>query len=240
VTQLRVSTGGTGTPVLLLLHGMGATSDVWAGLIAALDGRAHVAPDLPGHGGSAPLPEYTFEAVAAAVAPLVDPAGTVVVGHSFGGVIALHLASRPGVRAVVGVGIKVAWTPDELAGAAALAARTAKTFPTRAEAIARHLRLAGLDGLVAPDDPALDAGVVQTADGWRPAFDQRAFGIGEPGVAALLAVAPVPVVLARGEHDRMVSSEQLAALVPDPVVLPGLGHNAHVEDPAAVLRIVAP
>jgi pimeloyl-ACP methyl ester carboxylesterase len=50
----------------------------------------------------------------------------------------------------------------------------------------------------------------------------------------------VPVVLARGEHDRMVSAEQLAALVPEPVVLPGLGHNAHVEDPAAVLRIVAP
>jgi len=240
VTELRVSSGGTGTPVLLLLHGMGATSDVWTGLIAALDGRAYVAPDLPGHGGSAPLAEYTFEAVAAAVAPLVDPVGTVVVGHSFGGVIALHLASRPGVRAVVGVGIKVAWTPDELAGAAGLAARPAKTFPTRAEAITRHLRLAGLDGLVAPEDPALGAGAVETADGWRPAFDQRAFGVGEPGVAALLAAAPVPVVLARGEHDRMVSSEQLAALVPDPVVLPGLGHNAHVEDPAAVLRIVAP
>jgi len=235
-----VLSGGTGTPVLLLLHGMGATADVWAGMIATLGDRAYVAPDLPGHGGSAPLPEYTFEAVAAAVAPLVDPAGTVVVGHSFGRVIALHLAGRPGVRAVVGVGIKVAWTADELAGAAGLAARPAKTHPTRVEAIARHLRLAGLDGLVAPDDPALDAGVAQTADGWRPAFDQRAFGVGEPGVAALLAAAPVPVVLARGEHDRMVSTEQLAALVPDPVVLPGLGHNAHVEDPAAVLRIVAP
>ena len=56
------------------------------------------------------------------MAPLLDPAGTVVVGHSFGGVVGLHLAQRPGVRAVVGVGIKVAWTPDELARAAALGA----------------------------------------------------------------------------------------------------------------------
>jgi pimeloyl-ACP methyl ester carboxylesterase len=38
----------------------------------------------------------------------------------------------------------------------------------------------------------------------------------------------------------MVTMEQLAAIVPDPVVLPGLGHNAHVEDPAAVLRLAAP
>jgi pimeloyl-ACP methyl ester carboxylesterase len=233
--ELRVRRDGTGTPVLLLLHGMGATSDVWDG--TAFGGRSWVAPDLPGHGGSPALPEYTFAAVAEAVAPLVDPAGTVIVGHSFGGAIGLHLAGRPGVRSVVGVGIKVAWTADELARAAALAARPAQVFVTRAEAVARHLRVAGLDGLVAPDDPAVDAGVVESDGGWRLAFDQRVFGVGEPGVAGLLAAAPVPVVLARGEHDQMVSTEQLLALVPDPVVLPGVGHNAHVEDPAAVLRL---
>jgi pimeloyl-ACP methyl ester carboxylesterase len=234
-----VRRGGTGTPVFLLLHGMGATADVWNGLIAALGPRAYVAPDLPGHGGSPALPGYTFAAVAEAAAPLVDPAGTVVVGHSFGGAIGLRLADRPGVQAVVGVGIKVAWTADELARAAALAARPVPVFATRAEAVARYLRVAGLDGLVAPDDPAVDAGVVETEGGWRLAFDQRAFGVGEPGVAELIAAATVPVVLARGEHDRMVSTAHLAALVPDPVVLPGLGHNAHVEDPAAVLRLVS-
>ena len=46
------------------------------------------------------------------------------------------------------------------------------------------------------------------------------------------------MVLARGEHDRMVSHEELAALVPDALTLPGLGHNAHVEDPAAVRALV--
>jgi pimeloyl-ACP methyl ester carboxylesterase len=236
---LRVRSGGRGEPVVLLLHGLGATAEVWDGLVPRLPG-AWVAPDLPGHGGSGPLPEYTFAAVADAVADLVDPAGTVVLGHSFGGVIGLHLAGRPGLRAVVGLGIKVVWTPEELARAAALAAREPARFATREEAVARHLRLSGLDGLVAPDAPAAAAGVVEQDGAWRPTLDPRAFGVGDPLIAALLAAAPVPVVMARGEHDAMVSAEQLRALVPDPVNLPGLGHNAHVEDPAAVADLLAP
>lgn len=50
----------------------------------------------------------------------------------------------------------------------------------------------------------------------------------------------MPVLLARGEHDAMVSAAQLAELVPGPVELPGLGHNAHVEDPAALRRLLFP
>lgn len=34
-----------------------------------------------------------------------------------------------------------------------------------------------------------------------------------------------------------VTDDDLAALAPAPVRLPGLGHNAHVEDPAAVLAL---
>ena len=151
--------------------------------------------------------------------------------------IGLHLATRPGVRAVIGLGIKVAWSAEELARAAALAGREPSTFGTREQAVARYLRVAGLDGLV---DPAVDAGVAQADGGWRTALDPRAFGVGDPRVADLLAAARVPVVLARGEHDAMVSNEQLAALVPGPVELAGLGHNAHVEDPAALLPLVAP
>jgi pimeloyl-ACP methyl ester carboxylesterase len=239
-TKLRVRRGGTVAPTVLLLHGLGATGDVWNGFVHVLDDRMWVAPDLPGHGGSAPLPAYTFTAVAETVADLVEPAGTVVLGHSFGGVIGLHLAGRPGVRAVLGVGVKVAWTPDELARAAALAERPAPTFDSREQAVARHLRVSGLGGLVDPGDAAVEAGVRRVEGGWRPAFDPRAFGVGEPGLAALLAASPVPVVLARGERDPMVSTADLAALVPDPVVLPGLGHNAHVEAPAALLPLVAP
>ncbi|MET7398967.1 alpha/beta hydrolase [Dactylosporangium sp. NPDC005572] len=236
MTELRVLRGGGRGPTVVLLHGLGATADVWDGVGQALAGVSWVAPDLPGHGGSAHLDGYTFAAVAAAVAPLVDPAGTVVVGHSFGGVVGLHLAGVPGVRAVVGVGIKVSWTPAELAKAADLAARPASIFAARDEAERRHLRIAGLDGLAAAPDAAVRA----VPGGWGLAFDQRAFGVGEPGVAALLAAAPVPVLLARGEHDQLVSSADLDALVPEFVVLPGLGHNAHVENPAALVNQLPP
>jgi pimeloyl-ACP methyl ester carboxylesterase len=242
--ELRVRRGGTRQPSILLLHGLGATCDVWDGLIDVLGDRSWVAADLPGHGRSPALPRYTFATVAEAVAALVDPAGTVIVGHSFGGVVALHLARLAGVRAVVGLGIKVEWSDDELARSAALARRPVPTFGTRAEAVARHLRVAGLDGLVDPGDPALAAGVIEVGTaagdhGWRPAFDPRAFEVGEPGIAGLLAATRVPVVLARGEHDPMVSTAQLAALLPHPVELAGLGHNAHVENPAALLPLIA-
>ena len=60
-----------------------------------------------------------------------------------------------------------------------------------------------------------------------------------PDMVGLLAQARCPVVLARGEHDPMVTDDDLAALVTHPVVLPGLGHNAHVEDPAAVLALAS-
>jgi pimeloyl-ACP methyl ester carboxylesterase len=256
--MMRVRHGGRDAPAVLLLHGLGATGDVWDGLTGLLGRTAWTAPDLPGHGGSAALPEYTYAAVADAVAGLVDPRGTLVIGHSFGGVIGLRLAARPGVRAVIGLGIKVAWTAAELSRAAGLAAREAPVCATREEAVRRHLRVAGLDGLVDPADAALDAAVAPqgpgfsapsggpgagsgtAGDGWRPTFDVRAFGVGDPGVAGLIAAAPVPVLLARGEHDRMVTAAQLRGLVPDPVELAGLGHNAHVEDPAALLRLARP
>lgn len=81
----RVNQGGSGEPVLLLLHGLGATGDVWQGWRPLL-ARRWLAPDLPGHGGSPPLSSYTFESLAAAVADTVGTdAHTVVLEHSLGG-----------------------------------------------------------------------------------------------------------------------------------------------------------
>jgi len=240
---LRVRDGGEGDQLLLLLHGLGATGDVWSGWAPLLErhwpGR-WVAPDLPGHGGSAALPAYTFEALAEAVGPLVPPDGrTVVLGHSLGGVVALALAARRPVAAVIGLGIKVAWTADELSRAKGLAERPVAWFDSRDEAVARHLRISGLAGLVAPDDPAALGGVRAEDGRWRLALDQRAFGVGAPPMAALVAGSPAPVTLARGERDPMSTGEQLAELGVPVVTLPGLGHNAHVESPQRCWSLLA-
>ena len=47
------------------------------------------------------------------------------------------------------------------------------------------------------------------------------------------------MVLARGSEDPFVRPDDVTDLVDDPVTLDGLGHNPHVEEPAAVARLLA-
>lgn len=216
--------GSDDGPLLVLLHGLGATAEVWDGVTRVWPGGWLVV-DLPGHGRSDLAPPYTFARHADAVRPLL-PADRdlVVMGHSMGGVVALELADV--ASAVVAFGVKVDWPEEHVASAQRMAERPVMYFPTRDEAVARYLKLAGLA------DQDTEAGVVETADGWRVAQDPATFGVGVPDMAGLLARATCPVVVARGEHDPMVADA--------PVTLPGLGHNAHVEDPAAVVALVVP
>lgn len=235
---MRVHQGGSGEPLLLLLHGLGATGDIWDAwrpLLARRWPGRWIAPDLPGHGGSAPLPGYTFDGLAAAVAAIAPPsARTVVLGHSLGGVVGLALASGRfpvHVQAVIGLGIKTAWTAEELDRAQAVARRPLAWFASRDEAAARYLRVSGLAGLLPADDPAVDAGLSEQDGQWRLAMDPAAFAVGAPDMAELLSQSQAPVTLARGEHDPMNTDEELAQLGVEAVTLPGLGHNAHVQSP---------
>ena len=240
--DLHVRRGGDG-PALLLLHGLGADAGVWDPLLPHVGEHWRwAAVDLPGHGASAALSRYSFGALPAAVAPAVDPdEPLVVLGHSLGGVVALALASGwfgLHVTGAVALGSKVVWTSDELARARALAGRPVKVFGSRDDAVARALEVAGLTGLVG--ESAAERLVVEVDDGWRLALDPAAFGVGAPDAPGLLAAARCPVVLARGAGDPMVSAGQLAALAAGPVDLAGAGHNAHVEDPAAVAALLEP
>jgi pimeloyl-ACP methyl ester carboxylesterase len=235
---LRTQAGGDGEPLIVLLHGLGATGDVWRGwrpLLARRWPGRWIAPDLPGHGGSPPMAAYTFDDLAAQVARAVQPSDRIVVlGHSLGGVVGLALASgrfSVPVHAVIGLGIKVVWTDEDLDRAQAVARRPVAWFGSRDEAAARYLRVSGLAGLMPADDPAVDAGLREQEGRWRLAMDPGAFAVGKPDMARLLAGSRAVVTLARGEHDPMNTDEQLARLGGPTVTIPGLGHNAHVESP---------
>ncbi|HRW18693.1 MAG TPA: alpha/beta hydrolase [Dermatophilaceae bacterium] len=238
-------------PALLLLHGLGANAHVWDGLIRLLrqrdPERVVVAPDLPGHAGGPRLAHYSFGEVAAAVAePLDRSLRYAVLGHSFGGVVALTLATGwfgLDITEVTAVGVKVAWSEQDGARAAALAVKPHAWFETHAAAAERFAKVAGLWDVVPTDHPAIGAGVEPVDGGWRTTVDPATTGGGAPDMVGLLAAARAPVRLARGELDPMCTAEDLVELaaqtgMPPHLTLAGVGHNPHVEAPEAVLELV--
>ncbi len=96
--RMRYFVGGEGEP-LVLLHGLSGAAANWIELAPRLAERWRVlVPDLPGHGGSAPLPAApNLDAFAERVHLVAAREGMLpasVVGHSFGGLVALRWAIR--------------------------------------------------------------------------------------------------------------------------------------------------
>jgi pimeloyl-ACP methyl ester carboxylesterase len=254
-TDLHVRTAGSGSPVLVLLHGLGVNGAVWEPFVAHLGswpGRI-VIPDLRGHGRSPHADHYTTAAHAADVAALVDGERAVyAIGHSMGGMIALALpdgSHAVDVRGVFAFGLKIAWTDGERAKLAAFAHKPAKRFATREEAGERFLRTTGLAGLVSAGAPVVEAGISPDGGGWRLAADPRAGLVvgastaphsGDAGAyaAAVWRASTAPRRLACGRRDAMVTLDETRALDPDAIVLGDTGHNAHVEDPGLLFRAV--
>lgn len=99
----EVLTTGAGAPVIFF-HGWGLSPRSYLPALraAAAHDRQLIAPSLPGFGGSAPLPlrrqnlSGIADHMAAVLEELGHTGGVDVVGHSFGGGVALELgASRP-------------------------------------------------------------------------------------------------------------------------------------------------
>jgi pimeloyl-ACP methyl ester carboxylesterase len=242
---MHEETGGRGPDLLVMLHGLGATAGVWSPMRERAGARwagRWLALDLPGHGGGERLASYAIgqcaAAVARAVLPHVDRAGRVVVlGHSFGGVIGMALATGWfGVtpHAVFGAGIKASWTDTEVERLASMAAQPAKCFATEAEAWERYLKVSGLAGLAAPGSDVAARGIAADGSGWRLAMDPAANGVGKPPLSELMGLARCPVHLARGGQDAMVTLAQTQAIDASAVDLGAHGHNVMVEAPDAV------
>jgi pimeloyl-ACP methyl ester carboxylesterase len=244
--HLYFTQSGVGSPVLVLLHGQGANGDVWDGLKPFIaqhwPGRS-IVPDLRGHGRSFHAAPYAVGTYAADITALIAPdEEAVVVGHSLGGAVALCLASQwfgVRVRAVVAFGVKVHWTEEELARRRQLAAAPVRWFERREDAIERYLKVSGQFGLIDVASPAAASGVAADRGRYRLAADPLInSGRQQPDIAAIYRAAAAPVTLAVGSHDPMLSVADARRLAPDAAILEGLGHNAHIERPAAIWDLI--
>lgn len=93
--RVRVSIVGDGPP-LLLINGIGANIEMWQPLIDQLPDRQIIAFDMPGTGGSStpivPRPMYFVARLTAALVRTLGYDQVDVLGLSWGGLVAQHLA----------------------------------------------------------------------------------------------------------------------------------------------------
>jgi pimeloyl-ACP methyl ester carboxylesterase len=245
-------------PVLLLIHGMGGSSENWRTVIEPL-ARDHtvIVPDLPGHGGSAPGGDYSVGGLAAGLRDLLlvlDHDRVTVVGHSLGGGIAMQFAyqfpeiverlvlvSSGGLGPEVSLLLRAAALP----GAGPFIAATAPVV----RALGRGLRRAEGRGR----RPSTDVTEVMHGYGLLTDPERRAgflatvrsvIGIGGQRVSAvdrLYLAEAVPVLIVWGARDRLVPAghaEEAHRSIPGSrlEVFEEAGHLPQLEEP---MRFVA-
>lgn len=243
---VHLERGGDTGPTVLLLHGSGATAAVWAPVLRELGngGLRWITVDLPGHGRSEWLPAYHHRDYAAVVGKAVDMSEIdLVVGHSLGALVALTLADGThGVRvgAVTAIAMKVGWTPEQLSRRASQADRPQKTFGNRRDALRLFAKVSGI-----PEDcpvSLLATGIRRTPDGYQLAADPRLTAdppAAQEELSAVLGRVAAPVRLVCGAADPGINPGDMVAVLGRAVeVIPGAGHNPHIDDPARVAELI--
>lgn len=246
--HMHTEVTGSGDDLLVLLHGLGATGAIWQALVAARPadrpGRI-MTLDLPGHGGSGHLDSYDMPIVAARVgeaiqANLSGSGGYRVLGHSYGGVVALALAGAGVSRVpdfVYGLGIKSIWGQAELEGMHGLAHKPARLFPDQEGAREWYLKVSGLTGLDTGGVDCAGRGVVESPAGeWRLALDPALYRITPPDLAALTRDQQGRFSLGYGADDSLVDVADLQRFDPAVCSMEGGGHNIMVDNPQTVWR----
>lgn len=227
----------------MLLHGFGQTGRCWGPLAPEL-ARDHevVRLDAPGHGGSAAV-----VADLPTTGRLVAEAGgaATYVGYSMGARMALHVATE--VPAVVRGLVLIGGTPgiEDPAERAARRARDAE--------LAARIRRDGMDAFVdrwlaqpmfagLPPEGRFDTERRRNpADGVATSLELAGTGAQEPLWDRLGAIAAPVLVVAGHEDDRYAAiGRRMVDALPDATLalVPDAGHSAHLEQPAATVRIV--
>lgn len=254
----HVQVAGEGDDVLLL-HGTGASTHSWRGLFALLaqDFRV-IAPDLPGHAFTDPLPygRLNLPGMAEAVGALVtklDARPRLIVGHSAGAAIAIRMTldGRAEPEAIVSLNgalfpISNSFARPFFVGAAKLMALNPVTpwlFAMRArDPVAVRRLLDGTGSKIDPIDETIYRRLAATTShaagalGMMAGWDLAAFQDDLPKLAT-------PLLLVVGDADAMVPPGRAAGVArlarsARVVRLPGLGHLAHEEDPEAIRALI--
>ncbi|MBR7678049.1 alpha/beta fold hydrolase [Streptomyces daliensis] len=249
---MHVERAGERGPLVLCLHGIGSSS---AAFTAQLDGLGHrarvLAWDAPGYGRSAdPQGPLDLDGYADTAAALIRAHsgdahsdsthgdGAHVLGVSWGGVIALRLATRhPDLVAGLIVADSSPGSGTDEAKAAAMRGRAAELekLGPRAFAERRGPRL------VSPDAPSELVGrVVETmASAVRlPGYAYAAESMAATDLRPSLASVAAPTLVLCGDEDSVTgveASQAIAGAVHKSayVIVKGAGHLANQERPAA-------
>ncbi len=251
-------------PVVVLVHGIAGSSRVWEAVMQRLAERCTViAPDLLGHGASAkPRGDYSLGAYASGVRDLLGLLGhdrVTVVGHSFGGGIAMQFAyqfpewtDRLVLVSSGGLGTEVSplLRAASLPGAeVVLPLVTAPPLRAAADALGRA---AGRVGLRVGDDVAeslrswssLAEGTARSAflSTLRGVVDVRGQRVN--AMDRIYLAGGIPTLLVWGSRDRIVpASHGRAACERIPgarlEVFEGAGHFPHLAEPVRFADLVA-
>lgn len=240
---------------MLLVHGQPGAGSDWDGVVARLGpDRLVVAPNRPGYGAEsqATTMAANAEILAATLRGLGGPPA-IVVGHSYGGGIAILLADgHPdlvgGLVLVASIGGHgaVGWVDRVLAApvvgaavsAAGLAASTWLGPRLHSRLAALRIGPAQVLSRALPDEQVVAA--MRSPTVWRSfVFEQRALIAEEAHVIEAVSRLAVPTVVMVGTRDVVVpprSGARLAAAVPGSTLLlvAGSGHLLPEEVPHLV------
>jgi pimeloyl-ACP methyl ester carboxylesterase len=217
--------------LVLLVHGSMDRSTSFGRTVKVLADLHVITYDRHGYGRSlASPPHTTLAAHTADLLELVDGRRCVVVGHSYGGDVALLAGiERPDLIAAVGAFEAPMpwqpWWPQASAGSAAMAA------PSPQEAAEAFMRRVVGDRIWSRLPRATrDA---RRAEGETLVAEMESIRGPAPFDAGDVAVPVVAGCGSESEPRHQQSAERLAATVPDGelVVIEGAGHGAHMSHP---------
>lgn len=240
----RYGRAGRGEP-LVLLHGLGMTSSIWAPQVAALrDAYDVVTPDMLGHGGSSlppadpALADYADQLVSLLDALRIPAAH--IAGHSMGALIALEFAlTHPGrilsVAALNGVYCRTA--EQKAAALRRAAALETDEAPSPGDTLARWF---GDPVPVALTRQAeIARGMLESVDPVGYARTYRLFAGADEQHRGKLEQLAVPALFMTGECDPNSTpdmSRAMAAAAPrgQLAILPGERHMMTMTAPLEV------